>query len=122
MIEVVSVNPKMAPQVAGLVIDLPVVCKVGIADGQVIASGGLAWGKGRCWIWFVAEDGLTKGHGITAIRQCRKMLAKAKQLGESTVYALRDAKYETSERLLTLAGFMKTDEIDAGQEVWTCQV
>jgi len=122
MIEVLSVNPRMAPNVAGLIIDMPVVCKVGIANGQVIASGGLAWGKGRCWIWFVAEDGLTKGHGMTAIRQCRKMLAKAKQLGESTVYAIRDSNFETSERLLTLAGFHKTDEQAEGQEVWACQV
>jgi hypothetical protein len=122
MIEIMSVNPKLAPKVCGLNIDMPVVCKVGLVDGQVAASGGLAWGQGRCWIWFVVEGDLPKGHGLAAIHQCRKMVAKAKQLGESAVYAIRDSNYETSERLLTLAGFRKTDEQAEEQEVWACQV
>lgn len=119
MIEIVSIPSQAAGAVANLDIYLPVICRVGIKDGRLVASGGLAWGSGRAWLWFSMEDQtLAKGQGLKALRQCASMLRKAWQLGETEVYATRDDRFETSERLLTMAGFEKTDEMLDGQEVW----
>jgi hypothetical protein len=119
VIEVISVPGLAAGAVANLVIDMPVICRVGIKDGKLVASGGLAFAAGRAWLWYSTEDvELAKGQGLKALRQCASMLRKARQLGEAEVYATRDEKFETSERLLKLAGFEKTDEMLDNQEVW----
>jgi len=122
-VEVISVPSQAAGAVANLEIAIPVICRVGIKDGKLVASGGLAFAAGRAWIWFSMEDQeLAKGQGLKALRQCFSMLRKARQLGETEVYATRDEKFETSERLLKMAGFEKTDEMLDNQEVWVCQV
>jgi hypothetical protein len=125
VIDIISVPSQAAGAVANLEITMPVVCRIGVKDGRLVASGGLAWGKRpewdhtRCWLWFSMEDmELAKGQGLTALRQCASMLRKAKQLGETEVYATRDDRYDTSERLLKMAGFEKTDEVLENQEVW----
>lgn len=103
---------------------LPVVCPciawVGEQDGEMVGIGGLAWG-GRCWLWF---DSLRPGisTAINTIRMARRALATAKQLGETTVYLTRDASHNTSEKLVTMLGFTKTDEVSGDMEVWLCQV
>jgi hypothetical protein len=117
MIEVQSVNGSYARQHSGLEIDLPVACKVGLMDGRFIAAGGLAWGGGRCWLWFSVEDG-TKGILRQTLKECQYMLRKAAQLGATEVFTPRDANYPTSERLCKLAGFEKTGEVIEGKEIW----
>lgn len=119
MLEIISIPSQAAGAVANLDIYLPVICRVGIKDGKLVASGGLAFGSGRAWLWFsMADVDLAKGQGLKALRQCASMLRKATQLGETEVYATRDDRFETSERLLKLAGFEKTDEMLDNQEVW----
>lgn len=119
MVDVVSARATDVSRMTGLEITVPIICRVGIASGKIVASGGLAFAAGRAWLWFSMEDvALAKGQGLKALRQCASMLGKARQLGETEVYATRDEKFETSERLLKLAGFKKTDERLDGQEVW----
>lgn len=118
MIEVLSVNGIAGKALSGLEIDMPVVMKVGMEDGRMIACGGLGWSGGRCWLWLHVENEASERIGIKVIREARKMLRKAAQLGEEIVYTPRDSSYETSERLLKMVGFEKTDEVILGSEVW----
>jgi len=118
MVEIVSVSGMAAKALSGLEIDLPVICRLGMIEGKVVAAGGLAFGGGRCWLFFDIEEDCPKHVGLQALRQAKVMLRKAAQLGETEVYTPRNAAYETSERLCKMAGFEKTDEVLAGQEIW----
>lgn len=117
MIEVQSVPGIIAKELSGLNVDVPVVARVGVKDGEVIALGGLAYGKGRTWLWFHV-NGEPKNILRQALQQCETMKRVAAQFGATEVYTPRDAAYPTSERLCRLAGFEKTDEILDGKEIW----
>lgn len=118
MVKVSSVNGVAARKMSGLNVNLPVIARVGVENDDVIALGGLAWGSGRCWLWFHVMEGAPKNIARQALQECRGLFRKAAQLGETEVYTPRDAEYPTSERLLKLAGFEKTDEVIEGQEIW----
>lgn len=118
MLEVISTSGMAAKALTGLDIDLPVICRIGMEGDKLIATGGLCFGGGRAWIWFHVENKPTQSIAMQAIRQARTMMRKAAQLGETEVYTLRDATFETSERLCKMAGFEKTDEIVEGLEIW----
>lgn len=117
MIEVQSIAGQLARMMTGLEIDLPVVCRIGKVDDQIIATGGLAWAKGRCWLFFDVQ-GEPRNIARQALRECQAMFRRAIQLGETEVYTPRDAAYPTSERLCRMAGFEKTDEVLDGKEIW----
>lgn len=117
MVDVVSVNGSVAKALSGLNIDLPVICRLGMQDGRLIATGGLAWSNGRCWLFFSVE-GEPRNIARQALRECDRLLRHAVQLGETEVFTPRDAEYPTSERLCRLAGFEKTDEVIDNFEVW----
>ena len=121
MAEVQSISGLQACQISGLSVSLPVACKVGMIDGRMIAIGGIAWGGGRCWLFFHV-DNPPRNILRQALAECRSLLRKAAQFGETEVYTPRDAEYETSERLCRLAGFVKTDEVIDGKEIWRANV
>lgn len=116
-LEIISANGEIAARLSGLDVDLPVVCKAAVVNGEVVAIGGLAFGGGRAYIWFYTGDDAASGIGRRAIRYARYMLRVAVQLGETEVYAIRDVKFDTSERLLKLVGF-EFFEHAHGEEVW----
>lgn len=116
-VEVQSVPGIVAKELSGLSVDLPVIARVGIKDGEVIALGGLAYGADRCWLWFHV-NGEPKNIVRQALQQCETMKRVARQFGATEVYTPRDPAYPSSERLCRLAGFEKTDEISEGQEIW----
>lgn len=118
MLELVAEYGTVPREVFGLDVDLPFAAKAAVIDGKVVARGGLAWGQGRCWLWFSTEPDAPKGLGLRALRECALLLRKAVQLGETEVYTPRDADHPTSERLLKLAGFEKTDEVYDGKEIF----
>lgn len=118
MVEVRTVSGNVARAMSGLEIDLPVICRIGIKDDEVIAVGGLAWGHGRCWLFFSVEDGKAKGIVRQALAECETLKRKAIQFGATEIFTPRDANYPTSERLLKLAGFERTDEVVNEFEVW----
>lgn len=118
MVEVVSVAGSIARVMSNLDIDLPVICRMGKVDGEIIATGGLAWGGGRCWLFFAVESDKARNITRQALRECQGLFRRAAQLGETEVYTPRDAEFETSERLCRLAGFEKTDEVIDGYEIW----
>lgn len=117
MIEVVTV-PAMSVEVAlpGVVIDMPALAMGGLVDGQLVGFGGLAWGSGRCWLWFRADEPEPR-YAIHVVRSARKLLRKAAQLGETEVFTVRDRSFETSERLCKMCGFELLG-IENGEEVW----
>jgi hypothetical protein len=121
MVDVQSIGGSVAKRLSGLDIDLPVICRVGVSDDRVIALGGLAFWDGRCWLFFHV-DNPPKGIIRQALIECDLLLRKAAQLGETEVRTTRDKRYGSSERLLKIAGFIKTDEVLDGQEVWACRV
>lgn len=102
--------------IAGLEIDLPVFATIGIHEGEVIGIGGLTWGGGRCFLFFHIEKQVP-GAGLVAVREARRMIRKARQLGETEIWTIRDAAYDTSERLLKIVGFEPAGE-DNGKEAW----
>lgn len=99
---------------------MPAVAFVGL-DGETFAgSGGLAWGKGRCWLWFHVEQGKPE-YARPVLSQAKYLLRKARQLGATSVFTVRDKQYETSSRLLKLSGFV-FHEIEDGSEVFRCDI
>lgn len=105
MMEIFSVDPGRIEIELDVEIDMPAVAYVGIDDGHFIGSCGLAWGGGRCWLWF-QTSAARRNHAIRILRHIKVLISKAKQLGETEIYAIRDTRFETSGRLMALAGFV----------------
>jgi hypothetical protein len=97
-------------------VNMPVVAMIAVDGEEAAAAWGLAWGKGRCFLWFHIRR-IDPNHRFVIIRECRKMLKRARQLGEREVFTIRDPNYETSERLLKLCGF-RFHAMEDGHEVW----
>lgn len=101
-------------------IDLPAVAVVGTDNGRIVATGGLAWGEGRCWLWFKSTEDRGR-NAVAIVRSARRLLKCAVQLGETEVFTPRDVNEPRSAKLLTLVGFQfHGHEIVRGQdaEVW----
>lgn len=119
-LQIVQVDPSTVQALEGIKIDLPAVAYVGIDDGEIVGSYGLAWGGGRCWAWLLLERG-KPSYALAVAKRFKRLMKKAEQLGENAVFTPRDAKFKTSERLLTMLGF-KFYGVEHGQEVWHWQL
>jgi hypothetical protein len=115
MVELHRVDGRTVTRAVGLDIDLPVVAMVAMDGGEVVAAWGLAWNEGRCFLWFHITR-IEPAYRFIVIREARKMLKRAVQLGESQVFTVRDASFPTSARLLKILGF-KPFGIEDGKEV-----
>lgn len=111
-----SVDGETVARATGLDINLPVVAVVAMEGDQALAAWGLAWNDGRCWLWLFLENPKPEYRWIV-IREARKMLRRAAQLGNPEVFTVRDFEVETSARLLTLLGF-RFHRIEKGREIW----
>lgn len=100
----------------GLNIDIPAVGYVGTEDGEAVGCGGLAWGRGKCWMWFHVEQLQTR-HARAVIRMANKMKALAMQMGDDEIYTVRDASWPTSGKLLRVLGFKFDSDYD-GKELY----
>lgn len=120
MLQIIPVHPRAVEVALNMEIDLPAVAFVGIDEDEIIGTGGLAWGKGRCWLWFALAKPDRK-YATAIIRKCRQVLKKARQLGETEVYTIRDPEFDTSERLCRFCGFEPAG-IEDGQEIYKCAV
>lgn len=118
---IVRTAPETVEHNLGVDINLPAVAVLGLDGGEVVGAGGLAWGGGRCWIFFMMAKP-NPAYAVAIIRATKAMLRRAVQLGETSVFTPRDVEEPASERLLTMLGFelfaieQGTDGID--QEVW----
>lgn len=117
-LEIVSVDPSTVSVALKMKIDMPSVAYVGVDDGFIIGACGLAWGKGRCWVWFTIHDSKPE-YARPIMKMSRKLIRKAKQMGEEYVYAVRDASYASSAKLVKLAGF-QFHALEQGEEVFRC--
>lgn len=116
MVEIVQVDPREILRVAGINVDLPTFALAGVDDDGPIACGGLAWGAGRCWLFFHMMRNEPR-YRFKVIACAKRLFRQARQLGETELYTPRDAQFETSERLLKLLGFeFFADE--NGIEIW----
>ena len=115
-LHIVPCNPDLAANAVGLKIDLPVVSFVGIDGDEIVGSGGLAWGAGRCWIWFTVIRPEIR-YAVAIVRMAKRLLVKARQLGERMVFTIRDPQFETSPRLMMLSGFQFYG-IEDGKEIY----
>lgn len=120
MLQIVPVDPRHVEVALDIVIDLPAVAFIGVDDGTFVGSGGLAWGEGRCWIWFSIVDQNPK-YALKILRWAERLKLKAKQLGETEVFVIRDPQFETSSRLVRLAGF-EPYAVESGNEVYRCAI
>lgn len=103
-------------------IDFPFIAYAGVEDGKrpkVIGIGGLAWIEGRCFLWLDLVD-MKRTHPVVVVRQAKRMLDKAIQLGVSEVWARRDIE-PLSEKLLRHLGFELAGGQEAGVEDWKWQ-
>lgn len=116
MLELHRVDGQTVSRSIGLAIDLPVVAMVAAEDGEIIAGWGLAWNGGRCWLWFHTEV-IDRRFSYVVLREARKMIARAWQLGETEIYAVRDASYASSLKLMKILGFVPIS-IEGEQEIW----
>lgn len=117
-LEIVSVDPSTVSVALKMKIDMPAVAYVGVDDGLIIGACGLAWGKGRCWVWFTIHDSKPE-YARPILAMSKKLIRKAKQMGEAHVYAVRDAAYATSAKLMKLAGF-EFHAVENDEEVFRC--
>lgn len=113
---IVAADPRTVEAALSVDIDLPAVAVLGMDGDEVVGSGGLAWGGGRCFIWFkmVRKD---RRYAPAIVRATKRMLRKAVQLGETEVFTPRDPSEPMSEKLLTILGFTFAGE-EQGQELW----
>lgn len=115
-LQIIQCDPRHIMAAEGITIDLPVIAYVGIEDNEIVGSGGLAWGGGRCWVW-LRTTRVDRRYAIVIVHWLKRLLRKAWQLGETEVFTPRDMEYETSERLLKALGFVMHG-IEEGQEIW----
>jgi hypothetical protein len=116
MLQIIQVSPTTIEATDKVKIDIPAIAYVGIEDGEIVGSGGLAWGGGRCWLWLRISTS-RRHYGLAVMHRMKALLAKAWQLGEREVFTPRDADYPTSEKLLTVLGF-RLFAVEEGVEVW----
>lgn len=117
-LEIRQVPPSDVEMMEGIRIDMPALAYVGIDNGEIVGSGGLAWGRGRCWVWLRVERSSPQ-YAIPLMRKTKELINKAWQFGEAAVFTPRDAQYESSEKLLTVLGFrLHSIDIETGIEVW----
>lgn len=119
-VELHRVDGATVAAAVGLSIDLPVVSMVAIEDGKAISAWGLAWKERRCFLWFFVDKPHPE-HLWTIVREARKMLRRAVQLGETEVFVTRDESFPSSLRLLKIMGF-EPSSVEDGKEVWRWQV
>lgn len=116
MLEIIQVHPSFVEIAEGIRIDMPALAYIGRVGDEIVGSGGLAWGGGRCWIWLqVAKT--DPSYALPVFHKTKALLAKARQLGEREVFTPRDAQYPTSQKLLTVLGFHQY-AVEKGIEVW----
>lgn len=115
MLTIHPADPYSVAVALDVAIDWPAVAFVGIDDDQLVGTGGLAWGGDRCWLWFHTVKPKPE-YARPVLRMAQRLLRKATQLGETTVYTVRDQQYPSSAKLLKLVGF-ELSEIKEGQEI-----
>lgn len=113
---IVRVPPETIEIALGVEVNMPAVAVLGLDGDAVVGSGGLAWGAGKCWIWFRMEQQNCR-YAVPIFRATKAMLRRAVQLGETAVYTPRDANEPMSEKLLTMLGF-EFAEMQDGVEIW----
>lgn len=118
MLAIHQADPAAIAVAMNVVIDMPAVAYVGVDEDRLVGTGGLAWGKGRCWLWFTVVDSKPE-YARPVLQMAKRLLRKAKQLGETAVYTVRDQKYDTSPRLLKLTGF-RFHAVEDDQEIYRC--
>lgn len=119
-LQIIPVHPRAVEVALNMNIDLPAVAFIGIDDDEIVGTGGLAWGEGKCWLWLAVQKP-EKKYATAIIRKCRQVLRKARQLGETEVWTIRDPEFETSERLCRFVGF-EFVEVKDGQELFKCTI
>lgn len=115
-LQILRADPALVEHSLGAAITMPAVAVLGIDNGRVVGSGGLAWGGGRAWIWFKMLQS-KPAYALPIVRATRKMLKRAAQLGDGEVFTPRDADEPMSQKLLTMLGF-ELFAIERGIEVW----
>ena len=120
-VQAFPVDPQQVAVALSIEIDMPAVAYAVVDDEVLVGTGGLAWGKGRCWLWFTVIAEPKPVYGIVTALMGRKLKAKARQLGETTIYAVRDPEFETSSRLMKMTGFV-LHGVEDGNEVFRCDL
>lgn len=114
--QIVRADPAQVEHSLGAAITMPAVAVLGLDDGRVVGSGGLAWGGGRAWIWFKMLES-KPGYAVPIVRATKMMLKRAAQLGDGEVFTPRDADEPMSEKLLTMLRF-EMFAIENDREIW----
>lgn len=120
MLKIIRADPKTVEAALGFDVDMPAIAVLGVDHGKVVGSGGLAWGRGKCWLWFAMP--ISKpGYAVAVLREARRLLKRAVQLGETSVFTPRDDEFPRSAKLLQMLGFERDGSMvafDRQMEVW----
>ncbi len=116
MTQLVPVDARAIATATGFDIDKPVFGLAGVDGGEIVGIGGLAWGGGRCWLFFTMLS-VSPRYVFPARRGAERLLRTARQLGETQVFTTRDDQFDTSSKLLKAIGFSCVAMAD-GREVW----
>lgn len=100
--EIMRVDAETIGALEGKPVLFPTLAYVGVEDGEVCAAWGLAWYLSRCWVWYGLVD-TARTHPMYVIRQAKRMLKTAEQLGEQRVFCWRD-DHPLSAKLLKKVG------------------
>lgn len=108
-VEIVRVTPDVIAHLQGREVGFPVIAYVGLENGHLRGSGGLAWYKGRCWVWLGLMD-MQRTRPNVLVRVARRTINTAWQLGENAIFCERDPREPMAERLLTLLNFRYVED------------
>lgn len=120
MLRLERVDPSTVEAALGFDVDLPAIAVLGTDNGEVVGSGGLAWGGGKAWIWFKMLAS-RPSYAVPIVRETQRMLRRAVQLGETEVFTPHDDQQPHSEKLLRMLGFEATEEtlrLDRDYVIW----
>lgn len=115
---IIPADPDLVAVVLAIDIDLPALAYVGIDEEEIVGTGGMAWGGGRCWVWYMMPRPKPQ-YALPVVRTMKVLVRKARQLGETEIFTIRDPQFETSARLVRLAGF-EFHAMEDGNEVHRC--
>jgi N-acetylglutamate synthase-like GNAT family acetyltransferase len=111
---------RVAPHQLGAIlkrpINFPIVAYAAMDGDKVLGAGALSWIDEQCWLEFTALNPDPK-YAVHVVRQGQRLLRQAEQVGEKTVFSLRDDTEPQSARLLSMLGFERRG-VYGGFEVW----
>lgn len=119
-VSVVPLRQKHIYEMVGATSPYPFVGLSGIADGEVVALGGLVHQDGRWIAGLHMREGGAFRHPVALVKASRRILASARRAGLRVV-AFCDPELPRAAAFMERLGFRRTGEDIAGEPEWVLE-